>query len=78
VRGRVFVAGELHAQEPNWICAFAGGGIAIKEVAHGLVEIAFAVFVVVNNADGLPLGELEGGGMELTRWGKGIDPWRKS
>jgi hypothetical protein len=39
VRSRV-----LHAQEPNWVGVFVGGGIAVEKVAHWLVEMAFTVF----------------------------------
>jgi hypothetical protein len=31
-RGRGFVAGVLHAKEPNWVGAFVGGRIAVEEV----------------------------------------------
>jgi hypothetical protein len=65
VRSRV-----LHAQEPNWVGAFVGGGIAVEEVAHCLVEMAFTVFCGGQQSRRLALGELEGGGMVLMRWGR--------
>ena len=34
----------LHAEEPNRVGAFVGGRIAVEEVAHCLVEVAFTVF----------------------------------
>ena len=60
----------LHAEEPNWVGAYVGGGIAIEEIAHRLSRWPLPCFAAVKSADDLPLGELEGGGIVLMRWGK--------
>ena len=49
----------LHAEEPNWVGAFVGGGIAIERVTHCLVEVAFTVFC--QQCGQLALGEPERG-----------------
>ena len=36
--------GVLHADEPDWVGAFVGGGVAVEEVPHCLVEVAINVF----------------------------------
>ena len=42
--GRMFIAGMLHAEVPNWVGASVGGGIAVEGVAHRLVKVASTVF----------------------------------
>ena len=59
----------LHAQKPNWVCAFVGGRIAVEEIAVALSRWPLPCFAVVKRADDLPLGELDGGGIVLMRWG---------
>ena len=53
--------GMLHAEEPDWVGAFVGGRIAVKEVLHCLSKWPLPCFAAVNSADDLPLGEPEGG-----------------
>ena len=56
----------MHAQKLNWVSAFVGGGIAVWGQAYCLFEMAFTA---VKRADDLALGELEGGGMVLMKFG---------
>jgi hypothetical protein len=35
--------GGSEAKKPNQFCAFVGGGIAVEEVTHCLVELALAM-----------------------------------
>ena len=60
----------LHAEEPDGVGVFVGGGIAVEEEPRCLVEVALPCFAVVNSADDLRLGELEREGMALMRWGR--------
>ena len=48
----------LHAQKPNWVCEFVGGGIAVKEIGHCLVEMAFTMLFGRQQCRRLALGEL--------------------
>lgn len=47
----------LDTEKPNWVRAFVGGRIAVEEVTHCLVDVAFAV----------SCGGQQGGGLAL--WG---------
>ena len=60
----------LHTEEPDGVGAFVGGGIAVEEIPHRLVEMAFTVFCSGQQCDDLPLGEPEGVGMVLMRQGR--------
>ena len=59
----------MHARKPHWVGAFVGSRIAVEKIAHCLVEMSFTVFCGGQEADDLPLRELEGGGMVLMRRG---------
>jgi hypothetical protein len=54
------MAGMLEAKKPDWISASAGGGIAVEDVTHCLVELAFLCLAAASSAD-FVLGEPEGG-----------------
>ena len=58
----------LHAEEPNWVGASVGGGIAVEEVPHCLVEVAFTVF-----CGGQECGRLALGGTGRWRYVAGVD-----
>ena len=60
----------LHAEEPNWVGASVGGGIAVEEITHRLVKVAFTVFCGGQQCGRLALGGPERGGMVLMRWSR--------
>ena len=59
----------LHAK-PDWLGVFVGGGIAVEETPHCLVEMAFTVFCGGQQCRQLALGGPERGGMVLMRWSR--------
>ena len=59
----------MHARKPHWVGAFVGSRIAVEKIAHCLVGMAFTVFCGGQEANDLPLRELEGGGIVWMRWG---------
>jgi hypothetical protein len=54
--GGRFVVGVLQGEEPDYVGAFVGGGIAGEEVAHCLVEMSFTVFCGCQQCRRLALG----------------------
>ena len=61
----------LHTEEPNWVGASVGGGIAIEEIAHRLVKVAFTVFCGGQERRRLAFGGTGGRGYSVDEMGQG-------
>ena len=63
--------GVLHAEEPDGVGAFVGGGIAVKEIPHRLVKMAFTVFCSGQQCGRLALGGTRERGYGVDEMGQG-------